>query len=541
MLPVKGSSGYGTPMRPIVTPGETLLGKYRVERVLGQGGMGMVVAARHEGLGELVAVKLMLGPEGAGLAQQARDRFLREARNAARLKSEHVAKVYDVGQLDDGRPYMVMEYLEGRDLADVIERRGPLPVTEAAGLVLQACDALVEAHGLGIVHRDLKPSNMFLIRRPNGKPCLKLLDFGISKRMDAESQALTASGALLGSPLYMSPEQVSDAKAVGPPSDIWAMGVVLYQLTTGRVPFQGEWIGQVVHAIMLQEPTLPSQIRPELPGELDVIVGRCLCKNPEERYATMGEFAAALRSLLRVNSMLSPLSDLLGERGDASFRALSAELATDPAFAESTQQAPPDEAPPAASVETLSEAPEKLADLLPAIRAASAEPPSKVSVAPEEVAPARAQGAASTQSPVSRTLSDVALAPPRRASPPWVAVAVGCAALLGIGLYVFQGKPPIPAPSGAGVEPESGTTSLPLAASSMPPPAPPEDASPGASVVPTASATPPPAEPTSAPRAATTSTSSTRPKATSAPPTTVSPAPPAPTTKPTGKSHEGLF
>ncbi|MDI3291744.1 serine/threonine-protein kinase [Polyangium sp. 15x6] len=535
-------------MRPIVTPGETLLGKYRVERVLGQGGMGMVVAARHEGLGELVAIKLMLGPEDAGRAQQARDRFLREARNAARLKSEHVAKVYDVGQLDDGRPYMVMEYLEGRDLADVIERRGPLPVTEAAGLVLQACDALMEAHGLGIVHRDLKPSNMFLIRRPNGKPCLKLLDFGISKRMAAESQSLTASGALLGSPLYMSPEQVSDAKAVGSRSDIWAMGVVLYQLTTGRVPFEGEWIGQVVHAIMLQEPTLPSQIRPELPGELDVIVGRCLCKNPEERYATMGEFAAALRSLLRVNSMLSPLSDLLGEREDASFRAVSAELAaapTAPAFAESNQQALPHEAPPTASVATLSESPEKLAELMPAIGTASVEPPSKVSVAPEKVAPARAyEGSASTQSPLSRTMSEVAPAPPRHASPPWVAVAVGCAALIGIGLYVFQGKPGIPAPSGAGVEPESGTTSSPLAASSMPPPAPPEDPSPGTKAVPTASVAPPPAapppEPTSAPRAAATSTSSTRPKATSAPSTTVSPAP-APTTKPTGKSHEGLF
>ncbi|MDI1442472.1 serine/threonine-protein kinase [Polyangium sp. 6x1] len=530
-------------MHPIVTPGETLLGKYRVERVLGQGGMGMVVAARHEGLGELLAIKLMLGPEGEGRAQQARDRFLREARNAARLKSEHVAKVYDVGQLGDGRPYMVMEYLEGRDLAEVIERRGPLAVTEAAGLVLQACDALIEAHGLGIVHRDLKPSNMFLTRRPNGKLCLKLLDFGISKRMAEESQSLTASGALLGSPLYMSPEQVSDAKAVGPRSDIWAMGVVLYQLTTGRVPFQGEWIGQVVHAIMLHEPTLPSQIRPELPGELDVIVGRCLRKNPEERYATMGEFAAALRSLLRVNSMLTPLTDLLGEG------AVSAELAaapTAPAFEESTQQAPPDEARPAASVETLSEVPEKLAELLPAIRTTSVEPPSKVSVAPEAFAPARAsEGSASTQSPLSRTMPEVAPAPPRRASPPWVAVAVGCAALVGIGLYVFQGKPPLPAPSGAGVEPESGTTSLPLAASSLPPPAPLEAPSPGARAVPAASVTAPPAapppEPTSAPRAATTSTSSTRAKATSAPSATVPPAPSAPTTKPTGKSHEGLF
>ncbi|MRG98070.1 serine/threonine-protein kinase [Polyangium spumosum] len=530
-------------MHPIVTAGETLLGKYRVERVLGQGGMGMVVAARHEGLGELVAIKLMLGPEGAGRAQQARDRFLREARNAARLKSEHVAKVYDVGQLDDGRPYMVMEYLEGRDLAEVIERRGPLPVTEAAGLVLQACDALVEAHGLGIVHRDLKPSNMFLIRRPSGKPCLKLLDFGISKRMSAESQSLTTSGALLGSPLYMSPEQVSDAKAVGPQSDIWAMGVVLYQLATGRVPFEGEWIGQVVHAIMLQEPMLPSQIRPELPGELDAVVGRCLCKNPEERYATMGEFAAALRSLLRVNSMLSPLSDLLGEA------AASAELAaapTAPAFEASAGQAPPDEAPPTTSVETLSESPEKLAELLPALRSTGAEPPSKVNVAPAEVAPARAsEGSASTQSPLSRTMSEVAPAPAQRASPPWIAVAVGFAALLGVGLYVFQDKPHLPAPSGAGVEPESGTTSLPLAASSMPPPAPPEAPSPSAGAAPTASVTaPPPAPPpapTSAPRAATTSTSSTRAKATSAPSATASQAPPAPTTKPSGKTHEGLF
>ena len=204
-----------------VAVGDVLLGKYRVERVLGQGGMGVVVAARHLELGELFAIKFLL--PAALVHPQAVERFVREARASARLKGEHVAKVQDVGRTPDGLPYMILEYLAGKDLKDTVQERGPLPVQEAATYVLQACEAVAEAHGLNIVHRDIKPANLFLTRRPNGSPCVKVLDFGISKQLDPErpeQHGLTKTGMLLGSPYYMSPEQMMRTKEADPRSDI---------------------------------------------------------------------------------------------------------------------------------------------------------------------------------------------------------------------------------------------------------------------------------------------------------------------------------
>jgi len=291
-------------MAASLAPGDIVLGKYRVERVIGQGGMGMVVAARHTALGELFAIKLMLNIEGV-TGKQAFDRFLREARICASLKGEHVVKVQDVGELEDGRPYMVMEYLEGQDLGSLIEKKGPLSVSNAAAVVLQACEALAEAHRLGIIHRDIKPPNMFLIRTPNGKVRLKLLDFGISKRIGAETKALTATGAMMGSPLYMSPEQLTDPRAVGPQTDIWAMGVVLYELVTGKVPFDGEMIFQVIQEILNKKPDLPSKHKPSLPVELDKIVEKALRKDPAQRYASIEEFSRDVRQLLQANSVIS--------------------------------------------------------------------------------------------------------------------------------------------------------------------------------------------------------------------------------------------
>jgi serine/threonine protein kinase len=287
-----------------LAPGDIVVGKYRVERIIGQGGMGMVVAARHTALGELFAIKLMLNIEGV-TGKQAFDRFLREARICASLKGEHVVKVQDVGELEDGRPYMVMEYLEGQDLGSLIEKKGPLSVANAAAVVLQACEALAEAHRLGIIHRDIKPPNMFLIRTPNGKVRLKLLDFGISKRVGAETKALTATGAMMGSPLYMSPEQLSDPRAVGPQTDIWAMGVVLYELVTGKVPFDGEMIYQVIQEILNKKQDPPSKHRPSLPVEIDKIVDKALRKEPAQRYASIEEFARDVRQLLQANSVIS--------------------------------------------------------------------------------------------------------------------------------------------------------------------------------------------------------------------------------------------
>ncbi len=197
-----------------VQQGQILVGKYRVEQVLGRGGMGVVVAATHLALDERVALKFML-PE-AMQSPEAATRFLREARAAVKLKSEHVARVLDVGTLETGAPYIVMEFLKGADLAALVEQRGPLPVVEAADYVLQACDAIAEAHSLGIIHRDLKPGNLFVTRRPDGAPLVKVLDFGISKAssLGDSGVAMTKSSALLGSPLYMSPEQMKSSRSV---------------------------------------------------------------------------------------------------------------------------------------------------------------------------------------------------------------------------------------------------------------------------------------------------------------------------------------
>ncbi|WP_437681523.1 protein kinase domain-containing protein [Sorangium sp. So ce131] len=283
-------------MEAPVRPGDVLLGRYRVERVLGHGGMGVVAAVRHLELGELFAIKFLL-PQALGEAE-AVGRFLREARAAARLKGEHVAKVYDVGRLDTGSPYMALEYLDGADLKEVVRSAGPLPWEDAVLYLLQAADAIAEAHSLGIVHRDIKPANLFLIRRPNGAPCVKVLDFGISKQMAPDNVDLTRTGSMLGSPLYMSPEQMMRRKDVDPRSDIWSMGVVLYELLTGKVPFPAETLTEVVGRVLQEEPLLPSQLRPGLPLELDHIVARCLQKRPEHRFQHVEELAAPLRALL---------------------------------------------------------------------------------------------------------------------------------------------------------------------------------------------------------------------------------------------------
>lgn len=275
-----------------VSPGDVLLGKYVVERVIGAGGMGVVVAVKHRDLQELYAMKFMLP---AALANdQAVDRFVREARAAAKLKSEHVAKVHDVGRLENGSPYMVMEHLTGRDLEATLQVQGPLTPDVAATYVLQACDAIAEAHEAGIVHRDLKPANLFLTKRANGSPCIKVLDFGISKSISEEQMnSMTKTSAIMGSPYYMSPEQMRSSKNVDGRTDIWALGVILYQLSTGRVPFPGETITEVCSGVLADEPASLTSF-PGIPDAFDGIVRRCLQKNPATRFANARELASAL-------------------------------------------------------------------------------------------------------------------------------------------------------------------------------------------------------------------------------------------------------
>jgi serine/threonine-protein kinase len=271
-----------------------LAGKYRVERVLGQGGMGVVVAASHLQLRQRVAIKFLL-PE-AMQHPGAVERFLREARAAVRLKSEHVARVIDVGELESGAPYMVMEYLEGADLSEVLQKSGTLPVEETVDYVLQACEAIAEAHVVGIVHRDLKPANLFRTTGADGRQTIKVLDFGISKVNEGEEggMALTKTSTLLGSPLYMSPEAMRSARDVDARSDQWALGVILYELLTGQPPFTAEAITELVYKVMSETPPPPRAPLGELPPALCDAILRALSKDRSQRYASIGEFAWAL-------------------------------------------------------------------------------------------------------------------------------------------------------------------------------------------------------------------------------------------------------
>jgi len=279
--------------------GEILAGKYRIERVLGVGGMGVVVCAHHLQLDERVALKF-LRPEALENGE-AVARFDREARAAVKIKSEHVARVTDVGRLENGAPYMVMEYLEGRDLSAWIAERGALPVELAVDFVLQACEAIADAHALGIIHRDLKPSNLFCIVRSDGLPSIKVLDFGISKltglSASAPDMAMTRTQSLMGSPLYMSPEQMQTSKGVDARADIWALGVILFELVTGRVPFMGEGIPDLVLNIVTGPTPSARAVRPDVPLVLEQAIRRCLEKDRANRYANVAELAEALVGL----------------------------------------------------------------------------------------------------------------------------------------------------------------------------------------------------------------------------------------------------
>src|SRR5580698_9958803 len=295
-----------SPMQTVsreVQPGDVIGGKYVIERLLGRGGMGVVFLARQERLDRRVAIKFLL-PEAMSNAS-AVARFEREARAAASLLSDHVTRVHDVGHLESGEPYMVMELLLGEDLAGILARRGPLPVAEVIDIIVQACDAIAEAHSTGLVHRDLKPANIFLVKRPNGIPTVKVLDFGISKASGTTGASLTGSTAFMGSPLYMSPEQVREARTVDGRADIWALGVTLYELLVGQPPFSANAVGEICAQILTAEPERPRRRRPDLPRTLDAIVMRCLRKEPSERFATAGELSAALRSV-HVQTFASP-------------------------------------------------------------------------------------------------------------------------------------------------------------------------------------------------------------------------------------------
>jgi serine/threonine-protein kinase len=274
-----------------LAPGRIVDGKYRIGEPIAFGGMGVVLAATHVGLERSVAFKCIRREYVKNSAVV--ERFLNEARALARLRNEHVARVLDFGQTLDGLPYLVMERLDGADLYAVLAERGPLPVSEAVDYVLQSCQAAAEAHSLGIVHRDIKPENLFLTRGIDGRALIKVLDFGISKQLKS-GRSLTNPSAGIGSPWYMSPEQIRRPELVDSRSDIWSLGVVLFELLTRSTPFDGETVAEVCAAALTQPtPSASARVR-TVPQRLDEVLERCLAKTRELRYENVAELARAL-------------------------------------------------------------------------------------------------------------------------------------------------------------------------------------------------------------------------------------------------------
>jgi eukaryotic-like serine/threonine-protein kinase len=322
--------------------GEIVAQKYRIVRVLGSGGMGMVFEADHVGLDRRVALKVMV--RNVDTEQAAVARFLREARAAARLNSPHVAKVLDVGQLGQGAPFLVMELLEGSDLQTLLKEQGPLAVDTAVDYLLEACEALAEAHHNGIIHRDLKPANLFLASDAYGGDMIKLLDFGVSKIMfgNADPQ-LTDTHSMIGSPAYMSPEQMRSTRDVDQRSDIWSLGAVLFEMVTGRVAWSGSTLGDVLLNVANEPAPTVRSFLPAAPAELDAAIARCLEKNPARRYQSVVDLALALHPLgtSRARAALDRVLRISGQN-------LEPALTTQQADAPAVGVAVTDHAPPSA-------------------------------------------------------------------------------------------------------------------------------------------------------------------------------------------------
>jgi len=277
------------------SPGTVLLEKYRIIREIGAGGMGVVLCAEHLALGALVAIKFLL-PEFAALPD-AGQRFVREARASSRIQSEHIARVLDAGTLPDGQPFLVMEYLDGMDLSRHLKSGRVFSIEEAIDFTVQAAEALCLAHRAGIIHRDIKPANLFLTQRPDGTPLVKMLDFGISKIVEEAAQEnleLTRTSAVMGSALYMSLEQMRSARSVDARTDIYALGVTLYELLSHTYPFTAESFSELCVKVSLDPPDPLRRHRPDVPEDLAEVIARAYARYPNERYPTVGTFVSAL-------------------------------------------------------------------------------------------------------------------------------------------------------------------------------------------------------------------------------------------------------
>jgi serine/threonine protein kinase len=290
--PISEGEDAQATLRRELTPGTIVAGKYRVEDVLGAGGMGLVVAATHVELGELVALKFLLSHG----AKQGRSRFLREAKVCARLRNEHITRVLDVGTHRRWL-YMVMEHLRGRDLRSILREGSHLPLPQAVDYAVQICEGLAEAHAHSIVHRDLKPTNLFITRRPDGSDLLKILDFGISKwQVEADlGDDLTQTGVILGTPRYMAPEQLLGSSTVDARADVWSVGAILYEMIAGKPPYDQPSFALVCAA--LANGTAPPKILEhglEVPAEIEDVIARCLEPNVAQRVQNVADLAGDL-------------------------------------------------------------------------------------------------------------------------------------------------------------------------------------------------------------------------------------------------------
>jgi len=326
---------------PGIRAGDVIANRYRLEEIIGRGGMGVVVAAKHLELDERVAVKFM-SPDALS-DPEAIARFDREVRAAARVKSEYVARVYDAGKLPDGRRYMVSEYLEGEDLSVRVQRDGPLETELAIRFILQASSAVHEAHRLGIVHRDLKPANLRVVKRADGSEVIKVLDFGVMKRMpDPQSETEpheTQPGTIVGTPLYTSPEQLRGSAGVDARTDIWSLGTTLFELLGGRPPFGGSTYPQVIANVLESPPKSLRVLRPEISEELERVVLRCLEKQPDARYPGIIDFAQALAETIELDSEQRALLERM-------LRNPKVPLLVSPVGHETTKHSEPDHAIP---------------------------------------------------------------------------------------------------------------------------------------------------------------------------------------------------
>jgi eukaryotic-like serine/threonine-protein kinase len=279
--------------------GSVVAQRYRLERVLGSGGMGVVALATRTVDGRAVAIKFIklarLGHRDAAM------RLMREARSAAKLESPHAVKVFEVAATDDGSPFVVMEYLEGETVADHLRRHGPLAIALACDWVEQVCHAIGEAHRHGIIHRDLKPTNLFARRLEDGTLSATVLDFGLAKSLlpHANEDGTTSQSVVLGSPSYMSPEQIRWQSRLDHRTDIWSLGVVLHELVTGGLPFEGSWSAEIFASVLSELPKPMRSARPDVPDALEAIVARCLRKDPAERFASAEELRGAIADISR--------------------------------------------------------------------------------------------------------------------------------------------------------------------------------------------------------------------------------------------------